>query len=233
MSRKYHFPAKLVCADCYGVPLANDLAQFGPFDVCSCQFALHYSFQSEARARQALINVSELLAPGGYFIGTIPDANVIVRKLRASPSLKFGNLVYSIEFDPQFASKTFPKGNPFGIEYLFNLEDAVACPEWLIPFPSLQALAAEYGLELVEKMNFHDFIHQNVAVEELAKIMQRVVGRDWHETITKDEWDAAYLYCAYVFRKAGEKEASGKRKREDEGGSGKKYRVDSDDILFL
>lgn len=44
---------------------------------------MHYSWSTEARARQALANVSALLRPGGIFIGTMPDANVIVRKLRA------------------------------------------------------------------------------------------------------------------------------------------------------
>lgn len=46
------------------------------------QFALHYSWSTEARARQALANVSALLRPGGIFIGTMPDANVIIKKLR-------------------------------------------------------------------------------------------------------------------------------------------------------
>lgn len=46
------------------------------------QFALHYSWSTEARARQALANVSALLQPGGTFIGTMPDANVIIKRLR-------------------------------------------------------------------------------------------------------------------------------------------------------
>ena len=46
------------------------------------QFAMHYSWSTEARARRALANVSALLRPGGTFIGTMPDANVIVKKLR-------------------------------------------------------------------------------------------------------------------------------------------------------
>ena len=50
---------------------------------CHLQFAMHYSWSTEARARRALANVSSLLRPGGIFIGTMPDANVIVKKLRA------------------------------------------------------------------------------------------------------------------------------------------------------
>jgi hypothetical protein len=43
---------------------------------------LHYSWSTEARARQALANVSALLRPGGIFVGTMPDANVIIKRLR-------------------------------------------------------------------------------------------------------------------------------------------------------
>ena len=55
-----------------------------PFSITLCifQFALHYSWSTEARARQALANVSALLRPGGIFIGTMPDANVIIKRLR-------------------------------------------------------------------------------------------------------------------------------------------------------
>lgn len=60
------------------------------------QFAMHYSWSTEARARRALANVSSLLRPGGIFIGTMPDANVIVKKLRAGnppPSFRLAVLV--------------------------------------------------------------------------------------------------------------------------------------------
>lgn len=62
------------------------------------QFALHYSWSTEARARQALANVSALLRPGGIFIGTMPDANVIVKKLREGFSCMF-NYYYSFKIN--------------------------------------------------------------------------------------------------------------------------------------
>ncbi|KAK6132972.1 hypothetical protein DH2020_033263 [Rehmannia glutinosa] len=43
------------------VRLDKVLAEDAPFDVCSCQFAMHYSWSTEARARRALANVSALL----------------------------------------------------------------------------------------------------------------------------------------------------------------------------
>ena len=47
------------------------------FDLVSCQFALHYSFETENKAENLLFNVSNKLRPGGYFIGTIPNAEEI------------------------------------------------------------------------------------------------------------------------------------------------------------
>ncbi|KAH0877419.1 hypothetical protein HID58_064813, partial [Brassica napus] len=64
------------------VELDKILEEDAPFDICSCQFAMHYSWTTEARARRALANVSALLRPGGVFVGTMPDANVIIKKLR-------------------------------------------------------------------------------------------------------------------------------------------------------
>ena len=52
------------------------------FDVASCQMSMHYLCESESTARSFLKNVSDKLVPGGYFIGTTLDSNVLVRKLR-------------------------------------------------------------------------------------------------------------------------------------------------------
>ncbi|GJP67066.1 hypothetical protein CLOP_g23937, partial [Closterium sp. NIES-67] len=212
------FPAKLACADCFGVALDRELAAWAPFDICSTQFALHYSFETEERARCGLRNIAALLRPGGAFIGTIPDANVLVQKLRAAPSLRFGNAVYSVEFAAEFGVKHFPSSRPFGIRYEFRLEDAVDCPEWLVPFPFLRRLAGEYGLQLEYHANFHDFIKTHAAVEPHASLLRRIVGEAWREEMTADEWDAAYLYCVFVFRKEGDDEGAQGAGGEGRGG---------------
>ena len=195
------FPTRLASGDCWGMSLRSAFEDVAPFDVCSCQFALHYSFNSEVRARQAMRNVSEALRPGGYFIGTLPDANVIMQKLRAAPGLEFGNSVVNITFGPESVSKKFPSIRPFGIEYAFCLKDAVDCPEWLVPFPILQKLASEYGLELELKQNFHEFINKESGPH--AETMNRVLGPRGLADISADEWEAAYLYLVFVFKKVG------------------------------
>lgn len=44
------------------------------FDICSCQFVCHYSFESYEQADMMLRNACGRLSPGGYFIGTTPNS---------------------------------------------------------------------------------------------------------------------------------------------------------------
>jgi mRNA (guanine-N7-)-methyltransferase len=148
------FPAALFVADCFEAPLEQALAPYLPFDLVSCQFALHYAFSSEQRARRALANVAAALRPGGIFLGTTADADVLVRKLRSQPGLRVANEVYSIDFSPQFASKTFPESaSAFGLSYCFTLLDAVeVTDEYLVHRPTFERLAGEHGLRLLQWM---------------------------------------------------------------------------------
>jgi len=52
----------------------------GSFDVVSCQFAIHYFFESDNKLNSFLHNVNTYLAPGGYFIGTCLDGKELKRK---------------------------------------------------------------------------------------------------------------------------------------------------------
>ncbi len=105
----------------------------------SCQFAFHYCFESLPQADCMLRNAAECLNPGGFFIGTTPDAYDIVRRLRegkpgcageeqegASGSslsvMTAGNSVYSVRnenFDPTSSGGRIPL---FGARYRFHLE---------------------------------------------------------------------------------------------------------------
>ena len=84
-----------------------------------------------------LKNVSECLKPGGYFIGTIPDAYDIMRRQKAAASDTFGNDVFEIKF------LSDPDDLPvFGAKYNFHLDGVVDCPEFLVYFPAFEKLPA-------------------------------------------------------------------------------------------
>ncbi|KAA8579399.1 hypothetical protein FQN60_002484, partial [Etheostoma spectabile] len=88
MKKKSHahekiFSAQFINADCTKEVLAEKLADPKQmFDICSCQFVYHYSFESEQKADMMLRNACERLKPGGFFIGTTPDAFELVMAKR-------------------------------------------------------------------------------------------------------------------------------------------------------
>ncbi|KAL1304069.1 hypothetical protein AAFC00_000504 [Neodothiora populina] len=53
----------------------------GGFDVISMMFCLHYSFETEEKARGMLKNVAGALKKGGRFLGVMPNSDVISAKV--------------------------------------------------------------------------------------------------------------------------------------------------------
>ena len=212
---RHDFPAVFIAGDAFVIDLATVLPEHvRTLDVISCQFAIHYSLSTEQRARRALRNVCKMLRPGGYFIGTTVDSNVLVRKLRETDGLAFWNPVYEVEFDEAFKSKAFPKTETggFGIEYTFTLADAVTkCRECMVPKDVWVELAAEYGLELVDWQNFHDYVHAQMTGkdtrEKASKLWSQIMG-DEAMSMTDEEWEAAYLYTTFVFKMSGSAESA-------------------------
>ena len=75
------FEASFAALDCYTESLSKAFppAKFAqPFDVVSMQFCMHYAFETLQKARCMLENVSRNLRPGGVFIGTIPNSELLL-----------------------------------------------------------------------------------------------------------------------------------------------------------
>lgn len=128
-----------------------DLKQNFDYDVVSCQFGLHYFYESEKIIRNVLKTISSLLKNNGVFIGTILD-NMSVDKLLTDNKYehKIDNEVcFSLE--KQVVTDFSAKLNVYlaGDNYLTN-----ASHEYLIDFDSLVSLCKEYDLELVDSCTF-------------------------------------------------------------------------------
>ncbi|KAL0306432.1 UNVERIFIED_CONTAM: cap guanine-N7 methyltransferase 1 [Sesamum radiatum] len=210
--KKFSFPARLICGDCFEVRLDKVLADDAPFDVCSCQFAMHYSWSTEARARRG---------PGQmYRLYFGQEASLLEQCQMAMSSSK------SLE-------KKFKSSNPFGIKYKFHLEDAVDCPEWIVPFHVFKSMAEEYDLELIFAKNAHVFVDEYLKKPEFVELMRRLGalgdGKDDQSTLSPDEWDAAYLYLAFVLRKRGQPDQTQVSIRRDKG----KMHLSKEDIMYI
>lgn len=219
------FTAEFITADCTKTRLREHYKDPSlQLDLVSCQFSFHYSFESLPQAECMLRNSAECLRPGGYFIGTIPDANDIVARYRANGCKSFGNDVYSIALE----CETDPPPL-FGAKYGFNLEGVVDCPEFLVYFPTLVKLAKKFGLELVNKERFEDYFERRKSdgrsllekmqafetypashgstmsgnTKDYEHAEEYIKDRKVHHvgTLSRPEWEAASLYLAFAFRK--------------------------------
>lgn len=221
------FTAEFITADCTKVRLREKYKDPSiQFDLVSCQFALHYSFESLPQAECMMRNVSECLKTGGYFIGTIPDTNDLVSRWQKSDGNTFGNEVYNIEF---FCDKEKPP--LFGAKYNFQLEGVVNCPEFLVYMPLLTKLAAKYGLELVKFERFDKYYERMKGegrsllglmhaletyppyhgvpllgqptqdYQHAVQYMQNLPGHRKIGTLSKTEWEVISLYAVFAFKK--------------------------------
>ncbi|XP_074543807.1 mRNA cap guanine-N(7) methyltransferase [Halichoeres trimaculatus] len=231
MKKKSHFNEKIfsaqfITADCTKEVLAEKLDN--PellFDICSCQFVYHYSFEDEKKADMMLRNACERLKPGGFFIGTTPDAFELVKRLEASDSLSFGNEVFKVSFQ----SKGFYP--LFGCQYHFSLEDVVNVPEFLVYFPLFEHMAKRYNMRLVMKQRFSEFFEEKVKNDHHRSLMMKMMAlepfpsEDGGEqatdteyshakehcgragakqplgTLSRSEWEASSIYLVFVFQK--------------------------------
>ncbi|XKL60618.1 hypothetical protein PGB90_007675 [Kerria lacca] len=151
------FSAEFIVADCTKVRLKDYFQKKNQLlDIVSCQFSFHYSFESLSQAECMIRNAAENLRSGGFFIGTIPDANDIVLRQKKVNQTTFGNDIFKIQFICD-VKKQFPL---FGAKYEFFLEDVVNCPEFLVHFPTFIKLAEKFGLKLVKKERFFDFYNR-------------------------------------------------------------------------
>jgi mRNA (guanine-N7-)-methyltransferase len=186
------------------------------FDMASCQFSMHYMFKSEQKVRNFLQNISNRLMKGGYFVCSHPDGNVIIKKLRerhtrdSEGRYVTGNRFYSLITDDLKCSKE--KG-PFGHPYGFFLADGLVgnqfettsgekiieyVPEYLIVFSKFVEIAKEYGLELQESKNFHEFYSENIGNKKYYDVFRYKIRFDFTGQspllMEPELWDVSYLY---------------------------------------
>lgn len=187
-SSNFTFKAEFHAIDCFSVEMEFKEIEF---DLVSVQFALHYSFESENKARIALLNATKKLKKGGYFIGTIPNAYRIVKNMKKKKK-EFGNRVYKIRYETVETSR-------FGHEYTFDLEDAIdSCPEYVINKRVLVELASGFGLQLVYYEGFHEMYLKEK--EGFRDLIQRMRVLDQDGSIDQDQWEAIGLYDAFSFK---------------------------------
>ena len=204
--------AKFFTLDCTK-ELCSSLENFPTdenFDISSCQFSIHYGFESETQAKTIMRNACEKVRVGGYFIGTTLNNRELIRRLKIAQrkdpnACSFGNEVYQISFDD---SKSFPA---YGCKYHFQLDGVVNCPEFLCDIDLLSKLAAEFGFQLEETFSFREAF-ENFKNAPRCKNLLSIINalepytpRSWNlSSKNPNDYDHAQTYFDECLRKKKE-----------------------------
>jgi len=163
------------------------------------QFCMHYAFETLQKARCMLENVTGNLRPGGVFIGTIPNSEILLENLNTltdRDDLSFGNSVYKITFEKRDDKPVF------GHKYWFFLQDAVEnVPEYIVRWDNFVQMAAEYKLFPIYKEEFHHVFQEHQELYKPLMVRMKVVDDNGESSMDEDQWEAANIYIAFAFEK--------------------------------
>ena len=127
------------------------------FNVSSCQFAIHYMFETRANVCNFLRNVCECTAVGGYFIGTTYDGATMFDALKpyevgdGIAVLHKGKRVWQVT--KAYTATEFPDDET-SVGYAIDVyQESInkTFREYLVNFNYLKRLMANFGFEVVER----------------------------------------------------------------------------------
>jgi mRNA (guanine-N7-)-methyltransferase len=150
------------------------------YDLVSCQFALHYAWDAESRARQVLANVAARLKPDGVFVATFPDYTEILDRLVAMTqnqdkhnyaakngstyTYRIGGQHYYLEFTSHLSFTAFfasLREQPYGHRYTYYQAGAVdRVEEYLVPPRELARIAGLEGLKITSSEGFRAIVER-------------------------------------------------------------------------
>jgi len=157
------------------------------YDIVSCQFSFHYFFQSEEILNNAIRNISNLLVPGGYFIGTAP--------VKVKDLLSENNGLYSLkdEYNNPVALIKRLNNNSYTFQ-LYDKDDAgnyftdvKLLPEYYMDTNKMVEICKKYNMELINTKTFEELYNK-------LKIKPNSVMKDY-------EKDISFLYDQFIFKK--------------------------------
>jgi hypothetical protein len=127
------------------------------FNISSCQFALHYFFETIEKLNNFIKNVSECTKVDGYFVGTCYDGNVMFNALRGiekgkSIALRIRDIkVWEVAKD--YSKTTFDNDISCAGYAIDVFQDSInkTIKEYLVNFTYFTQLMEYYGFQLVKR----------------------------------------------------------------------------------
>jgi hypothetical protein len=127
------------------------------FNISSCQFALHYFFETIEKLNNFIKNLSECTKVDGYFIGTCYDGNVMFNALRGvekgnSVTLRIKDTkVWEVTKD--YSKITFDNDISCVVYAIDVFQDSInkTIKEYLVNFTYFTQLMEYYGFQLLKR----------------------------------------------------------------------------------
>lgn len=147
------------------------------YDFISCQFALHYAWDTEEHALQVIKNASEHIRSNGVFVLTFPDWDFIVGRLQAmheqpdsynytrttdeTITYRIGGPRHYLEFSSTLVFAEFVEHlttHPYGQKYIYFQEGAInGLPEYLVHPRAFKEMCHDHGFIRLHEKNFLAF----------------------------------------------------------------------------
>ena len=132
------------------------------FNISSCQFAIHYMFESIDSLQGFLRNVAECTKLNGYFIGTCYDGKEVFKMLKNKKPEEGvqvnadGKKIWEVV--KEYNSNVF-EDEASCLGYKINVyQESINqyIPEYLVNFDYLERVMEDYGFKLVEREEAHN-----------------------------------------------------------------------------
>jgi mRNA (guanine-N7-)-methyltransferase len=169
------------------------------YDIVTCNFALHYFYESERTLDRFLSNVAANLKEGGTFFGVVPDGDRVAAALAGSSPNAFVRLRYLDDS---------PAPQPFGTCYVCSIGDTVTesiddsegSHEFLATPDVLVEAAARHGLFPI--VEYGSTLKNLFEPQDADKVFKHF-DPHYERTAHPDLDGASRLFAAFAFIKRG------------------------------
>ena len=190
------------------------------FNVSSCQFALHYFFESGKTLDNFVRNLSECTQAGGYFIATCYDGKTVFDLLRKKEKGEGISIYVNDGADKIFEIQKMYDETGFSddetsIGYPINVfQESINnyAMEYLVNYEFFRRSMENYGFTLATDEEARDFgfLRGSGMFDELFRAMKletdkNPASRKWYENavqMTEEEKRISFLNRYFIFKKA-------------------------------
>tara|TARA_B110000285_G_C15142673_1_gene632090 strand:- start:7890 stop:11294 length:3405 start_codon:yes stop_codon:yes gene_type:complete len=194
------------------------------FDICSCQFALHYFFEDKDKLSAFVTNVCETTKLNGYFIGTCYDGKKIFNSLRSKKQgesmILMNKDVKVWEINKLYGHEDF-KNDITSLGYDIEVyQESINKPaiEYLVNFDYFQIVMERFGFAILTPQECREvgLPHSMGSFEELFVNMNNEIMRNKKiekeygcaKNMTTYEKQISFYNNYFVFKKIHEVDPS-------------------------